>query len=976
MLDALPVILTGLAVLAPAAFVLWQGRRIAQQVNDPLLPERLLAHRRRTGMVTGACVAGLVPWAPSHLLWALPLLMVTRAAAAYPLRRALYGETWSLAAYLSFSARWIAAAFGFWLSVMAMPYLIELAGSWDWFVAPGFLGVLVAWSAFHAPVFLAIVRARPIEDPELIGRFARMLAECGLPAVRLEQVDLRGGMFANAVALPSTRWPAVLVSSTLVERFDHDETAAVLAHELAHIEYYNPRRLRRTSMAAYTLIAAGALLPPLLHATAPGALNLMAWIWPLVVVAFMIVRVQHRQAHETASDLRAVALTGDGEPLIRALSKLHAFARVPRRWDTEFERHATHPSLARRIQAIRGAAGAAPVLLGEAATFAGAAAGSSVTFQKDRVTWSEGAAVSHTIDYGHLTMLRVDARASGDARLVAVDREKRRWEIPLRTGDIARIQATLDIVDARLGATAAPPILAPALVRILAAIAVAASMTFIQLPVVFVGWLAVSWPTPSLLAASGAALLASAPTVGRDRPELFDYGQPWMAIVAAVCGAMMLAVAVAKRRERAPAIASGLTLLLAVSAVAFWAPIVTAGTNAIDMHRAARQEPSAATLTLALAGALAFERRRVLRYGSAVAAVAGVSAMALGSTAFLDRFGRDPFLADAPPVEELTVPPTALSEFSVRFQVGRMWLSPAAGAIALASEDRDEKISIHAGRVGGPLADFEADDAVFVDERRLLLIEEEPGLSILRVVDLGMDDRETWRLRVPIESSRLWIDRTSATWRLLGSDSNGDIARAEGRIGDDSVRSEGWTALGGRGGHRVVLSASGGQVLALETTHDEPVRRHLGLQRLAPLVEAEPSETSQFWAITDRGREALATSRLSMTCGGAVAGDEETICAAYDGTRTHLVVADPATRTVRLRATAVGRVYLNGEVDEGWIVGWWDWRPALFRPATRQAIRAPSAERNRVTQLAVSGKRLAVASVDGRGSIVRIYALD
>src|SRR5262249_42176206 len=172
---------------------------------------------------------------------------------------------------------------------------------------------------------------------------------------------------------------------------------------------------------------------------------------------------------------------------------------------------------------------------GEPATFAGAAAGSSVTFQTDRLTWSEGAAASHTIDYGHLTMLRVDARASGNARLVAVDRENRRWEIPLQAGDIAGLPATLDVVDARLGAGAAPPILAPALVRILASIAVAVSMTFIQLPVAFVGWLAVSWPTPSLLAASGAALLASAPTVGRDRPELFEYGQPWMAIVAAVC---------------------------------------------------------------------------------------------------------------------------------------------------------------------------------------------------------------------------------------------------------------------------------------------------------------------------------------------------------------------------------------------------------------------------------------------------------
>src|SRR5262249_11021784 len=451
--------------------------------------------------------------------------------------------------------------------------------------------------------------------------------------------------------------------------------------------------------------------------------------------------------------------------------------------------------------------------------------------------------------------------------------------------------------------------------------------------------------------------------------------QPWMAIVAAACGAMMLAIAFSIRRERAPAAASRLTFVLAAMVVAMWVPIVAAGADAIDLHCAARQWPSAATLTLALAGALAFERHRILRYGSALAAVAGLSAMSLGSTTFLDRFGSDPFLVDAPSIAESTVPSAALNEFTVPFQVSGMWLSPAAGYIAIASEDRDEKISIHAGHVGGPLENFEADDAVFVDERRMLLLEEGHGASTLRVVDLGADNHETWRARIAVEGSRLWIDRSSATWRLLGTNSSGDVVRAEGHVGDDAVRTERWSPPGGSD-HFVVLSASRGHVLALETSHRGSLQRYGGPQAVGARVEPERWETSRFWALHDSGNEAFSTSRLSMTCASSVAGSDETICAAYDGTRTRMVAVDPAARTVRPLASAVGRVYLRGEVDQGWIVAWWDWRPAIFQPSTRQAIRRPPAGRNRITQLAAAGRTLAVASANERGSMVRIYTLD
>ena len=77
----------------------------------------------------------------------------------------------------------------------------------------------------------------------------------------------------------------VVVSSTLVERLDHEEVAAILAHELAHIEHFNPRRLRRLSFVSFALVAAAALLSPVVRVTLPEALTTMLILWPVVLMA-------------------------------------------------------------------------------------------------------------------------------------------------------------------------------------------------------------------------------------------------------------------------------------------------------------------------------------------------------------------------------------------------------------------------------------------------------------------------------------------------------------------------------------------------------------------------------------------------------------------------------------------------------------------------------------------------------------------
>src|SRR4051794_1857512 len=150
-----------------------------------------------------------------------------------------------------------------------------------------------------------------------------MAKACSLSDVVLQQVEVRGGSFANAVALPSISGNAVLVSTTLIGRLERDETIAILAHELAHIEHYDRQRLRRMATTIFMLVAMVGLLNTVLSMVPPAAAatkTIVIAAWPPFLFFALVAAARRRQKNETASDLRAIALTGDPAALIRALT--------------------------------------------------------------------------------------------------------------------------------------------------------------------------------------------------------------------------------------------------------------------------------------------------------------------------------------------------------------------------------------------------------------------------------------------------------------------------------------------------------------------------------------------------------------------------------------------------------------------------------------------------------------------------------
>ena len=456
-LPGLQFVLAVIALLPP--FLQWRGgRALVRAMDDPALPELLEAARRRNGSITGLAFALLVVMSPGSLGWTIALLVVGHIVASYPLRKALYSETWTLAGYLGFMGRLAVAIWGFWLLLALLPLQAPSAGRFDWIVALIAAGVLAVWNTRADVVLRRMLRSRPIEDPELLARFRAVAERSSVAMPNFEWVPLGGGAISNAIALPALPRSSVLFTETLLSHMDADEAVAICAHEIAHLEHHTPRVLRRITLVHLATIAIAAILAVLPRLAGWDSTMLTSVLWVLVLFAVIAWRAHDRQKHETASDLRAVALTGDAEALVRALAKLYTFARMPRRIDADMERRATHPSLARRIRDIRAAAGTAPAALGETSIFAATDGAATVTFANDRLHWAEGDVATHSLSYSQFSELRLQVIGNSPPSLLAVQRDGHRWLAPIAPADIPRLQAVLDIVDARLATDARAPL--------------------------------------------------------------------------------------------------------------------------------------------------------------------------------------------------------------------------------------------------------------------------------------------------------------------------------------------------------------------------------------------------------------------------------------------------------------------------------------------------------------------------------------
>ncbi len=963
-----------LVVLAASLARWWSGRTLVAFADDPALPERLVSSRRHSVIVFSVALGAIVAVAPHWAVWSVPLLVVCRMIAGFSARKTLYGKTWSVWVYLWFFARLVATVFGFWILLALLPVIAAAAGSRAWMVALPLAAVLLAWNRDASRITRYVLGSGPVADAALTSRFAALAAKCAMPAPRFESVDLHGGAVANAIALASLRGSSVLFSDTLLSRLDRDEAAAICAHELAHLEHFAPRlrRLNLVNQVLIVLAAAAAIAAPIV-----SPLVEIAWMGVLAIA--LLWRARNRQRNETASDRRAVELTGDGEALVRALTKLYVVARIPRRLDPELERQATHPSLARRIRDIRKAAGAPPVILETGASFTSADGRILATFGRDHLEWREGDAATHSLNYGYLSELRVRAPRSGPAHLVAVEAGGRKWELALAQADLARAQQVLDAVDGRLPDLPRARGRSVASTRAVAAVTALIALPLAQMSLFYVAVLAAAQPGSSLVGGAALAALATAAVMLRQTGIAAMSYPSWVAVIPAAMGVLLLVFA---RRLQKDDMARPRPLLAAIMAVllAFaLLPLALGGLDAIRLHDSARSSTAAVVLLMALGGTLAFRQDR--RHGYlALAPVVLAGAIALmGTTTFLERFASDPFLVRAEPIPMTVVGHSAAGEFSIPFFVTELRLSPSGRHVIIvpATEaDDDEATTFRVGRAGGTLTPVTAHDVIFTDDDHVLVAQGEGhGITLRQANADPLSD--VWQQHVPdLRDAALSYSPRTNRWRLLGRDDDRRIVRAEGVVGVAGVEKTSWAAPEGGDDAIDAIAATGDRALVSEAHFKAGwLQRSRLLWRWAWMLQP-PQRELRFWSIGTAGRNDVAVSRLGTRCVDRVLGDDRLVCSVFDGSDTRFVAIDPATGQATALGALRGRMVVYHAASPGWLSGWADSTPVALRLSTREAFRAAADPLHRVTQITAAEHVAGTVSFDGTRSIVRLYAID
>ena len=511
-----------------------------------------------------------------------------------------------------------------------------------------------------------------------------------------------------------------------------------------------------------------------------------------------------RQAHgrrqaETESDLRAIALGGTAQALIGALTKLHVYSRVPRRWPHAIERAATHPSLARRIQALQEATSAIerpePQVATPLTAFRSRNPGEVVAFDRDRAYWFEGVPANASLDlhdlrdaassyralaYADLTELHV-AVADGDRMVEATDREGRSWCVPIAPDDVAAIQVALDRIDVKLGrrrvavAPAGASLVRWLTLALLVMLSAGGELGIALVPILIV----LVRPTMSAAVAATAAITIAHLLVSL---RLIAWADPLrqIALLLSLSLAIVLVVQTARRvradtsrgnvrrltREAwmTAGVLAGIAILMTAS---LWA--LVGRPASLLSHPAAI---GAAAALFAAGAALVTIPHRWWRVSGALTSVAAVGAGTILSG--------DGWLVNRTPPLTWTSPRLTATS-AVRIAGGGLTLiaSPHGEAFAVSQyqparrgQAGDTRYVIGRFRDGpSALRTSSADKIVFVDDTTLVALDSADGDSLEVRAELLSSDKQNvlWRERIPaVTSAELLIDRGRGKWIVVG----------------------------------------------------------------------------------------------------------------------------------------------------------------------------------------------------------------
>ncbi len=235
-----------------------------------------------------------------------------------------------------------------------LPLMFAVAGvrslfsSWD---SPQALSWVVAWSILAVGsrliLMYLVMRSQDLTAQSLtMGELRdRIFALAKPTGVKLNQVYVlpnRRNKMVNAFAMQGGN---VVFTQFLLERLTKPEVDAVVAHELAHLQYNHHRSLQDTLFT--TAIAVGMVT----FALSLFWLYWLPWL-PITFVVTLLAFFYNSRRYEHQADMQAVLLTDNPSAMITALVKLAKLNLMPLDWGKREEWLLTHPSMRKRAKAI------------------------------------------------------------------------------------------------------------------------------------------------------------------------------------------------------------------------------------------------------------------------------------------------------------------------------------------------------------------------------------------------------------------------------------------------------------------------------------------------------------------------------------------------------------------------------------------------------------------------------------------------
>jgi STE24 endopeptidase len=280
------------------------------------------------------------------LYFLIPLIITTIAEAlSYPVHQKLRNTEWTRMEMIWQNILTQTSAF--------LPLTLFLFGLNAMIHFQFQLGITAIAIGFIASIGLGLAAAKvqnitlnALTTGELRDRTFDMALKAGVRLMQLYVIPAGKGKMVNAFA---TSQNTIMLSDDLLKKFSKREVDAIVAHELGHLKHEHPKRL--TQSGIFIFVAAIILNNLVLKQLAPQIASVLTSPLFLVLLVSICIFYLSRQ-YELVADFEAVAISGNAEATIRALTKITRLNLMPMDWGKWQEKFFTHPSTNNRVSAI------------------------------------------------------------------------------------------------------------------------------------------------------------------------------------------------------------------------------------------------------------------------------------------------------------------------------------------------------------------------------------------------------------------------------------------------------------------------------------------------------------------------------------------------------------------------------------------------------------------------------------------------